>query len=207
MSPKLRWLLAVFGAALLVDQGLKLWTVRALRYRGPALDDAARDGLAALGHSAQSPAEQVLIPGLLSLVHAQNPAAAMGMMLGYEHRMVVFGVFTVVAIAVLGLMFRALEPEDRFGAGVLGLILSGAVGNAIDRAHKGTVTDMVKMFWDFEPGKTWLLQTFGTNQWFTYNVADAALLVGVALYGIHGLFQRDGEPTEETGPNPLESAP
>lgn len=207
MSPKLRALLVVGGVSLLLDQASKIWTVSALRYRGPPLDERAAAGLESLGHAATNPPSLDVVPGFLTLIHAQNPAAAMGAMLGFEHRMIVFGVFTVIAVLVLGSMYRALAPDDRAQAGILGLLLSGALGNGIDRAHKGTVTDMISVHWDFEPGRAWLMENLGTNTYYTWNVADAALVVGVGLYLVVQLLQRDREdPAEDVGPGPVEAS-
>jgi signal peptidase II len=205
MPPKLRVLLAVLLSSLFVDQASKVWTVANLAYRGPRLDARATAGLDSLGHSASHPTELVVVPRLLELVHAQNPAAAMGMMLGFEYRMLVFGLFTVVAVSVLVWMYRALPDADRLQAAVIGLILSGALGNAIDRAHKGTVTDMIKVIVDPEPLRTWMISAIGTNEWYTFNWADAAIFVGVGLYLLGSWFQKDGE-TEDAGPSPLEHA-
>ncbi|MDP2315186.1 MAG: signal peptidase II [Pseudomonadota bacterium] len=205
MPPKLRVLLAVLGVSLLLDQGSKLWTVHELAYRGPALDARASAGLASLGHSPANPAELVVLPNALEFVHAQNPAAAMGMMLGFEYRLVVFAVFTLVAVGVLGWMYRALAPNDRMQAGVIGLLLSGALGNAIDRMHKGTVTDFIKVIVDVEPLRGWMIGAIGTNEWYTFNIADAAIFVGVGLYLVTSFMQKDGD-TEDAGASPLEPA-
>ncbi|MDP2309624.1 MAG: signal peptidase II [Pseudomonadota bacterium] len=204
MPPKLRVLLAVLVSSLLLDQGSKAWIVANLAYRGPRLDERALAGLDTFGHSLSHPAEVVVVPRLLEFVHAQNPAAAMGMMLGFEYRMLVFGLFTLVAVSVLVWMYRALPSDDRLQSAVIGLILSGALGNAIDRAHKGTVTDFIKVIVDPEPMRTWMIQALGTTEWYTFNWADAAIFVGVGLYLLGSWFQKDGE-TEDAGPSPLDA--
>ncbi len=205
MLPKLRAFLAVFLTTLFVDQASKAWVVHALAYRGPALDERAAAGLADLGHSAASPTTLVVVPNALEFVHRQNPAAAMGMMLGFEYRFVVFGILTLVAVTVLTSMYRALGPTERVQAASIGFLLAGALGNAIDRAHKGTVTDFIKVIVDIEPLRSWMVSAIGTNEWFTFNVADVAIFVGVGLYLVVTLFQADGEPEEDAGPSPLEA--
>jgi len=205
MSQKLRVLLAVFLGTLGLDQASKVWTVASLAYRGPRLDERAAAGLAQLGHSPTHPVELVVFPNLLEFVHAQNPAAAMGMMLGFEYRYAVFALITVVAVGVLTTMYRALPDTDRYQAATIGFLLAGALGNAIDRAHKGTVTDMIRVIVEPEPLKSWMIAAIGTNQWYTFNIADVAIFVGVGLYLLVSLFQKDGAPTEgEAGPSPLE---
>jgi signal peptidase II len=49
----------------------------------------------------------------------------------------------------------------------IGLIIGGAVGNAIDRLYLGGVADFV------------LLHAFGWS-WYVFNIADAAIVAGVA---------------------------
>jgi signal peptidase II len=204
MPPKLRSLLAVLGATLLLDQASKIWTVASLAYRGPPLDARAQAGLASLGHAATNPAKLEIIPGWLAFEHSQNPAAAMGMMLGVEHRMLVFAAFTLVATVVLGMMYRALPTADRVQAASIGFLLAGTFGNAIDRLHKGTVTDFIEFTMKAEPLRTWMIHAIGTNVWYTFNVADAAIFVGVGLYLVATLFTRD-TPEDEAGPSPLDT--
>ena len=168
-----------------VDQITKIWVVQNLRYQRDEIE---------------------VIPGFLSIIHAQNPGAAMGMLVDSPYRMVIFAVFTVVAVGVLFNMLKQIADDDRFQSVTIALILSGAVGNAIDRVHKQTVTDFIKVYTEYAPLKSWLLDTFRTNEWPTFNVADAAIVVGVALYLVHYLFfERDKAGAEgDVGTNPLE---
>lgn len=132
-----------------------------------------------------------VIPGLFSLVHAENPGAAGGMLRDFQYRHFVFLGFTVVAVIVIVDMWRKLPKEDLFLSTTLGLIISGAIGNAIDRVHKQTVTDFLRVYSDLPSLKPWLISTFGTNEWPSFNVADSALVVGVCLFLVHYLFLED----------------
>src|SRR3546814_2216781 len=62
-------------------------------------------------------------------------------------------------------LLRAGNPV--LGAG-LGLVIGGAVGNAIDRALYGAVVDFIDVHW-------------GTLHWPAFNIADAAITGGVGL--------------------------
>jgi signal peptidase II len=147
--------------------------------------------------------EMEIIPGLLSIVHRQNPGAAFGMFRDFEYRHYLFVVFTIVAAGVILDLFRRLPPTDRFMSATLGLILSGAVGNAIDRVHKRTVTDFIKVYTDIPSLKSWLLTNFGTNEWPSFNIADSALVVGVLMYVFHQAFlEKRPEPTPTPTPEP-----
>jgi signal peptidase II len=79
----------------------------------------------------------------------------------------------------------------------LGMIMSGAIGNAIDRIHKGTVTDFIRVYSDSPSIKSWLIETFGTNEWPSFNVADSALVVGIILFLLHYIFLEEEEVLEE----------
>ena len=57
---------------------------------------------------------------------------------------------------------------------------------------------------DHPPLKAWLVETFGMAEWPAFNVADAALVIGVGMFLVHYLFLEDkdedeapAEPTDE----------
>lgn len=137
-----------------------------------------------------------VLPGFLSIVHAQNPGAALSLLRDFAYRHYVFAVFTVIAVIVIVDMFRKLPRSDWFMAGTLGLILSGAVGNAIDRVRQQYVTDFIRVYTEQATLRDWLVGTFGTNEWPTFNVADIALVVGVALFALHHVFVKDEDRDE-----------
>jgi signal peptidase II len=70
------------------------------------------------------------------------------------------------AAASLALVFWLARLPSRLAAASVGLILGGAIGNAIDRLHYGAVAD----FFSFHVG--------GFN-WYVFNLADAAIVAGV----------------------------
>jgi signal peptidase II len=57
------------------------------------------------------------------------------------------------------------------------MVAGGALGNLVDRLHDGAVTDFVR----------WRIND---HRWPIFNVADAALLIGVAILLIEGLRTR-----------------
>lgn len=176
MSKKLLVFLATFVFFLGADQGLKEWVLRNIPYP-PRRGD-----------------ELVIIPDFFSITHAKNPGAAFSMFDDFQGRMVVFGVFTVIAVVGLVWGYRQIREDDYLQASAIGLILSGALGNAIDRVRFQLVTDMIKTYAGFEPLKTWCIDAFGTNVWPIWNIADAAILVGVVLFALQYLFERDKQP-------------
>lgn len=167
MSPKSRWFWLVFSISLALDQATKLWIYFNL---------------------AEGPRGDVIpvIPGFFDLVHAENPGAAFSLFATFEYRYVFFLVISVIAGWIVWDQYRRLLPVDRLASVALALIGSGAAGNAIDRVWKRTVTDFVRLYIDAPGPKRWLVETFGTNEYPSWNVADAALLIGVVLFVIAG---------------------
>lgn len=147
--------------------------------------------------TAANPGRIVLIPGVLDIIHAQNPGAAFSFLAGFEYRYLVFLGFTVVAILFVASQQRLIADDDRWRALSLALIAGGAVGNAIDRVHKRTVTDFIRMYVDADPVRSWLLDWFGTYEWPTYNVADMLLFFGIIILVAMGDPESDKEPVRE----------
>jgi len=91
-------------------------------------------------------------------------------------------IFTTLAAAiVLGLVVWLRRARGAFLRLGLGLIIGGAFGNVADRLARGAVVD----FLDFHLGE-W--------HWFAFNLADAAICVGVGALLIDGLLGRRETP-------------
>lgn len=122
-----------------------------------------------------------LVPGVVWLTHVQNPGAAFGMLGGL--RFVFIGISAVVICAVVAYLARG-TARSWWTVAALGLLAGGSAGNLIDRVSLGRVTDFV----DF--------------RWFpVFNVADAAISVGVAIILVAVLFTPDDKHAAgEAGP-------
>jgi signal peptidase II len=79
--------------------------------------------------------------------------------------------FALKLVAVVLLAVWLVRTGSRLSAVALGLILGGAAGNVIDRVIHGAVMDFVLFH---ITAATW------TFQWYVFNVADAAIVAGVA---------------------------
>jgi signal peptidase II len=129
------------------------------------LDQASKAWIrAALPMGEQLP----LWPGWVHLSHVLNHGAAWGILGG--QRIVLIAVTLLVLVGVLTAASQIVARGGVAATG-LGLILGGALGNLIDRALRGAVTDMI----DLDTPVLWL-QNFPV-----FNVADSALTVGVCL--------------------------
>jgi len=90
--------------------------------------------------------------------------------------------FTIMALVVstgIAIWLSRLPDSSKWEALSLTLILGGAMGNVIDRMVLGHVIDFIQVYYD-----TWYFPTF--------NLADSAISVGVAILIIDSLFlQKD----------------
>jgi signal peptidase II len=86
-------------------------------------------------------------------------------------------VLLTAAIAV-AVVFWLWREHNRLDAGALGLVLGGAAGNITDRVRLGYVADFLDLhFGDMHP-------------FLVFNVADAAITIGVLLLVLRALFVR-----------------
>lgn len=106
-----------------------------------------------------------LIPGVLNLTYIQNRGAAFGML--SEHRWL-FMVVSTVAIIGIGIYLFGFCKERLMLRVGLALIVSGGIGNMIDRTAYGFVVDMI----DFCLFDFWI---------WIFNVADACVCIGAGV--------------------------
>jgi len=90
-------------------------------------------------------------------------------------------VFSLAAVAALSWWLR--KADRQILAVGLGLVIGGAIGNVIDRVLYGAVAD----FFHFH--------AFGRD-WYVFNVADAAITVGVVLLLLDAFLRREGANTD-----------
>jgi signal peptidase II len=83
-----------------------------------------------------------------------------------------------------GVAFWLTREKNRGDQVALGMVLGGALGNILDRVRFGYVVDFADLhFGDFRP-------------FLVFNVADAAISIGVAILLLRAFFTRK-EQTEE----------
>ena len=96
-------------------------------------------------------------------------------------------VLFLFAVAVSAVLIRwLLEAERRLQAIFLGMIIGGALGNALDRVFYGAVVD----FLDFSK----IAFPFGFSFKWVFNIADTGISVGVGLLVLDALFAKDETP-------------
>jgi signal peptidase II len=110
--------------------------------------------------------EQVhLVGDLVQIWHVENAGAAFSLFQGGRWILLGVSVGAVILVAWFHWRLRG-NDQGRLVHVVLGLILGGALGNFADRVVGGTVTD-------------WISVGIGNLRFPTFNVADAALTMGV----------------------------
>lgn len=143
---------------LALDQWVKWWTVNA--FAAPAV-----------GFNATADPAQSLLPGVVELTRVHNYGAAWSSFSGM--RWVLVAVTSLIVLAVLFVLIRGIV---RHPLGVVAgcLIVSGGLGNIIDRVRLGYVVDMFHfVFWPSYP---------------VFNVADICVICGVILAAIYYLW-------------------
>ncbi len=173
---------------------LVFWTVAVVTL---GLDQASK----ALVRSRMLEGDSVaLLDGVFQLTYVRNTGAAFGLFPGYQP---IFVATSVVVLLVIAAYWRRSRPNAWPVVIALGFITGGAVGNLIDRALLGRVTDMFDLaFIDFP----------------VFNVADSAIIVGVAMLVLWLLFvpepqhpgdesaATDGDEPEQQSATPPEPA-
>ncbi|AKF79251.1 peptidase A8 [Myxococcus fulvus 124B02] len=117
--------------------------------------------------------------------YVENPGAAWGMFANLPDsvRRTFFHVVSVAALAFIFLMYRRTPVDQQLARLALALITGGALGNFLDRLIRGYVIDFIDWHWRNQPGM----------RWPTFNVADAAICVGVAFMLLDSLKVRRPE--------------
>lgn len=129
---------------------------------------------------------QIVLLPVLNLTMVRNEGVTFGLLngLGSRGHVVLAGIALAVVVA-LGFWLR--RAESRLMAVAIGSIAGGAVGNVIDRMRFGGVVDFIHAH----------VQTaWGDYSWYVFNVADAAIVCGVAALILESSFRKRGQAGE-----------
>jgi signal peptidase II len=138
-----------------------------------------------------------VIGDILNFHFIYNQGGAMGTSIGPSW---VYTILTLFALYFIIRYFSSSNSDGALARFSLALILGGAIGNLIDRLRMGKVVDFI----DFGiPGINF--------RWFTFNIADAAITIGLILFAISILFHKKpsedgaGDHLPESEPREIES--
>jgi signal peptidase II len=112
-----------------------------------------------------------------SFIYAENRGALWGIggnFPEFYRKLIFLGISTVITLFIVYLLFT--YAENRLIKVVYGFVLGGALGNLYDRYFRGYVIDFI----DWHAGDYY--------HWPTFNIADASIVVAVALLLIELLF-------------------
>ena len=122
-----------------------------------------------------------IIPGFFSITYIRNTGAAWGMLSGFNSLLILL---SVVMLAVLVIFRRSFITDTLIHKIAAGLMISGIVGNLIDRMRLSYVVDFLHFY-------------IGKHQFPSFNVADSAICIGVGIYIISQLFEKKETETNQ----------
>lgn len=155
-------------------------------------------------HLAMERGDSIPLVPIFALTRTHNYGVSLGMLSAQtpEMKLLLIIVTATIAVGVTVWMMRETALGDILA---LGMVLGGAAGNIIDRVRFGYVLDFADLhFGEFRP-------------FLIFNVADAAITIGVLIILARSLFMREkppepqtpaqaAEPTTEPDPQPARDA-
>ncbi len=121
----------------------------------------------------------IFVTGFFNIVLRGNTGIAFSLLNGESARWFL----VVLALLIVGGLLVWLRRAENMALALgIGLVVGGALGNVVDRVRLGAVVDFLEF------------HAFG-YAWPAFNMADSAVVGGVALLLIEGLF-RPKEPVE-----------
>lgn len=112
-----------------------------------------------------------VIPNFLSFTYIQNSGAAWSLL---EGKMWFFYIITIIVLAFLLYYLYTEGRKDKILGIILSIVLSGTIGNFIDRLIFQYVVDMIRLEFINFP---------------IFNVADMLLTIGVAALLIYSIYE------------------
>jgi signal peptidase II len=155
----------LFGVAAVLSIGLDQWT-----------KILAREHLKPLGPWGH----KTVIANYFDLRFSENTGVAFGMGQNLPGGRIVLTLIAVFALLLVGYYLVKSGPRQTRLHLALGLVGGGAIGNLVDRIAFGRVTDFI----------VWKI---GKHEWPAFNIADAALVVGVALMALDMIVDKRGD--------------
>ena len=122
-----------------------------------------------------------VIPHFFNLTHTKNPGAAFGLFAESPApwKTALLALISAALIAtVVGVVAKTQRLQWEAGVG-LALVLGGAVSNLLDRIRYGRVVDFLDFY-------------HGAYHWFTFNLADSAIVVGAGFLILQVITARPG---------------
>lgn len=132
---------------------------------------------------------QSVIFDFFNLTYVQNKGAAFGILAQANpaFRVPFFIIVPLIALSSIAYVFRKIADNDFKLSTALSLVISGAIGNLIDRLSLGYVVDFLDFHWRWG------------YHFPAFNVADSAICTGVGLLMLDLLTQDDDSHPRKKG--------
>ena len=126
---------------------------------------------------------QIFVLPIFNLTWTENRGISLGLLTasGETGRWLLVGMTALIAGGIAWWITHEHKRGDQLA---LGMVLGGALGNILDRVRLGFVVDFADLhFGDFRP-------------FLVFNVADAAISIGVVILLLRAVFIRPAAPEE-----------
>lgn len=123
-----------------------------------------------------------VIQDLLHFTYVTNDGMAFGLSFpGGKHVLLIMTI--LLTGFIVGYLWKEKNghPLIKYG---LALILSGAIGNLIDRLLYGKVVDFLDLM-------------IGNFHWYIFNIADSSVTIGMILFIIHSIYVEQKKTNDE----------
>ena len=123
-----------------------------------------------------------VIQDLLHFTYVTNDGMAFGLSFpGGRHVLLIMTI--LLTGFIVGFLWKEKNghPLIKYG---LALILSGAIGNLIDRLLYGKVVDFLDLM-------------IGNFHWYIFNIADSSVTIGMILFIIHSVYIEQKKPNDK----------
>jgi len=128
---------------------------------------------------------QIELLSILNFTWVENRGVSLGMLTASSdtQRWLLVALTSAISLGVAIWIWRERKAQDVFA---LGLVLGGAIGNLSDRVRYGYVADFIDLhIGNFQP-------------FLVFNVADAAITIGVVILVLRAFLLRDKPEPSET---------
>lgn len=112
----------------------------------------------------------IVVPGFANFILSRNTGMVFGILnnLDFAYKPALVTFLSLAALLGVGYLVLQSKEQPALVNQSLGLILGGALGNIVDRVRLGYVVDFIDVY-------------YRHYHWHTFNVADSAISVGVAI--------------------------
>jgi signal peptidase II len=119
-----------------------------------------------------------VIQGFFNLTHVRNSGGAFGIFGGEKSGFgsALFIVVSLLAIGIVIFLFLKARDGEKHLSLSLSLVLSGAIGNLIDRIRLGEVVDFLDFY-------------VSSYHWPAFNIADTGICIGIGLMALELLVK------------------